>query len=107
VIREAERKILVDITFEPPDRVIINRGRFLRNGVEILIRPDRIVIANNGMVYAGQTVRNWPAGLVIGPDHPGVSALIHATQVPRYRHDRKLVDSWVAEEFNKVQAGTI
>jgi hypothetical protein len=100
VIREAERKILVDITFEPPGRIVINRGRFLRNGVEILIRPNRVVLANNGMLYAGQTVRNWPAGLVIGPDHPGVSTLIHATQVPRYRHDRKLVDAWIAEEFD-------
>jgi hypothetical protein len=106
VIREAERKILVDITFEPPGRIVINRGRFLRNGVDILIRPDRIVIANNGMLYAGQTVRNWPVGLVIGPDHPGLSTLIHAREVPRYRHDKKLVDAWIADEFNALGSTT-
>jgi trigger factor len=100
VIREAARKILVDITFEPPSRIVINRGRFLRNGVEILIRPDRVVLANNGMLFAGQTVQNLPVGLVIGPSHPGASTLIHAPQVPRYRHDKRLVDAWIAEEFD-------
>jgi hypothetical protein len=102
VIREGERKILIDIMFEPPARIVINRGRFLHNGVEILIRPDRLVIANNGAQFSGQHVHNWPAGLVIGPQHPGAAALIHMTHVPRYRHDRKLVDAWIAEEFEAV-----
>jgi hypothetical protein len=66
VVREAERRILVDIGFEPPSRIVINRGRFLRN-VEILVRPDRIVIANNGETFSGIRTRNWPAGIVIGP----------------------------------------
>ena len=43
LVRERERKILVDVSFEPPHRIIINRGRFLKNGVEILIRPEQVL----------------------------------------------------------------
>jgi hypothetical protein len=41
VLRQALREILIDVRFEPPDRIIIRRGRFLRNGVEIVIQPDQ------------------------------------------------------------------
>lgn len=101
VVREAERKILVDIAFEPPNRIVINRGRFLRNGVEILVRPDKIVIANNGATFSGNHTRNWPAGIVIGPHELPLPAIITMKQVPRYNHDKKLVEDWVADEFEK------
>lgn len=101
VVREAERKMLVDIAFEPPSRIVINRGRFLRNGVEILLRPDRIVIANNGATFSGIHTRNWPAGIVIGPHEQPLSAIIAMKQVPRYNHDKKLVEDWVTNEFEK------
>lgn len=100
-MREAERKILVDIAFEPPNRIVINRGRFLRNGVEILVRPDKIVIANNGATFSGNHTRNWPAGIVIGPHELPLPAIITMKQVPRYNHDKKLVEDWVADEFEK------
>lgn len=35
-VREDHRKILIEIQFCPPNKVIINRGRFLKNGIEIL-----------------------------------------------------------------------
>ena len=66
IVREAERKILVDISFEPPHRIIINRGRFLKNGVEILIRPEQVIIANDGATFSGIMTKNWPAGILIG-----------------------------------------
>lgn len=101
LIREAERKILIDITFEPPERIVINRGRFLRNGVEILIRRDRVIIVNNGMTFSGCRSTNWPGGILIGPDENSISAIIRMPQVSRYRHDRKAVDEWIADEFEK------
>ncbi|MGH7825367.1 MAG: HNH endonuclease signature motif containing protein [Candidatus Binatia bacterium] len=99
VIREAKRKILVDISFEPPGRIVVQRGRFLRNGVEILVRSDRVVIANSGATFSGTRVRNWPGGVVVGPHDKPMPAIILMPNVPRYRHDRKLVESWIAEEF--------
>lgn len=100
VVREAERKILVDITFEPPGRIIVRRGRFLRNGVEILIRPERIVVANNGATFAGTRMRNWPAGVLIGPHQQPMSAIVRMEDVPRYHHDGKLTEQWVADVFD-------
>jgi hypothetical protein len=99
VVREAERKILVDIAFEPPSRIVVNRGRFLRNGVEILVRPDRIVVANNGTTFSGIRTRNWPAGIVIGPHEKPIPAIIALKEVPRYNHDKKLVEDWIKDEF--------
>jgi hypothetical protein len=99
VVREAERKILVDITFEPPGRIIVRRGRFLRNGVEILIRPERIVVANNGATFEGTRMRNWPAGVLIGPHQQPMSAIFRMEDVPRYHHDRRLTEQWVADVF--------
>jgi trigger factor len=101
VVREAERKILVDISFDPPQRIIVNRGRFLKNGVEILIHPKQVIIANNGMTFSGSKATNWPAGILIGPHETPISAIIKIARVPRYRHNRKLVDAWIADEFEE------
>lgn len=60
IIREAERKILVDITFEVPNRVVINRSRFMMNGVEVLVRPDRVVIAIMGLRLRATRLRIEP-----------------------------------------------
>lgn len=100
VVREAERKILVDITFEPPGRIIVSRGRFLCNGVEILIRPEKIVVANNGATFTGVQMRNWPAGVLIGPHQQPVSAIVRMKDVPRYLHDGKLIEEWGSDVFS-------
>jgi hypothetical protein len=50
-------------SFEPPHRIIINRGRFLKNGVEILIRPEQVIVANNGATFSGIVATNWPSGI--------------------------------------------
>jgi len=103
VVREAERKILVDISFEPPDRIIINRGRFLKNGVEILIRPKQVILANNSTAFSGIMTTNWPTNIVIGPHEKRIPAIISLARVPRYLHDKKCVDEWIADEFEKVE----
>lgn len=46
-IREAQRRILVDILFEPPSKIKIQRGHFFHNGIEVEIRPDCLYIMNN------------------------------------------------------------
>ncbi len=42
ILREAERQILIDMEFEPPNRILINRGRLLCNGVTMDISPEAI-----------------------------------------------------------------
>jgi hypothetical protein len=101
LVREAQRKILIDISFEPPNRIVVNRGRFLRNGVEILIRPDKIVIVNNNATFSGFHMKNFPAGIVIGPHERPLPAIVAMQHVPRYIHDKKLVEDWITDVFDK------
>jgi trigger factor len=84
VIREAARRILVDITFDVPNAIRIRRARMLRNGVELVVWPDRVVLANNGAEFAGNSMMNCPIGFAIGPHDPPISAMLALPHVPRY-----------------------
>jgi hypothetical protein len=67
IIREAQSKILIDFAFEVPNRIQLNRGRLLYNGVEIVVSPDHIKITNNGIIFSGCNWPNCRGGLFIGP----------------------------------------
>ncbi|MFZ5842563.1 MAG: cell division protein [Pseudomonadota bacterium] len=87
-VREAHRRILIEIKFFPPNRVVINRGRLLRNGVEILIRPTNILVTNNATVISGCRAQNCHGGLVIGYHDRPLSGFMALGCVPRYLGDR-------------------
>jgi hypothetical protein len=53
IIREAQGNILVDILFELPSRIKIQRGHFLHNGIEIKIKRDSLQILNNHNTLSG------------------------------------------------------
>jgi hypothetical protein len=63
LLREAQQKILLDMTFNAPDLVIINRGRLLLNGVEVLITPKFLMIDGNRLEHL--TIMQ-ELGIVIG-----------------------------------------
>ncbi len=89
IVREAHRKILVEINFQPPNKVVINRGRFLRNGVEILVRPTNILVTNNAMVISRTHAHNCFGGLIIGYHENPIGGFMALQSVPRYLGDRK------------------
>lgn len=64
-MREAKRKFFARIVFEPPHRVVIDRGRFLHNGLEIVIDGNKITVPGGRMTLSGN---RWdsPVGLVFG-----------------------------------------
>lgn len=97
VIREAQRKILIDVSFEVPNRIIINRGRFLCNGVEILVRPDHILITNNTCLVQKNTAHNCAGGLVIGRHDKPMGGFMCIPTVPRYLGDRSEAIRWAKE----------
>jgi trigger factor len=101
VIREARRHILVDITFDVPNRIVVNRGRFLLNGVEILVRPEGVFVVNNRASYSGVSASNCWRGVTIGPhDPPG--ALLAFDEVSRYPSERTAeVQRWISEAFGR------
>ncbi|MDF4597610.1 hypothetical protein P3486_22635 [Vibrio parahaemolyticus] len=87
-IREAHKKILFEIEFYPPNRVVINRGRLLRNGVEILIRPSNILVTNNSMLLSECHAHNCYGGLIIGHHDKPIGGFMALQSVPRYLGDR-------------------
>jgi HNH endonuclease len=87
VLRQALRNILIDIRFEAPDRVIIRSGRFLFNGVEIIVRPDHYLVPS-GDGYAtlrGNVIReSGPIYLfALGVPQPRI-AMFSYPRVNRY-----------------------
>ncbi len=53
IIREAQREILVDLLFEPPSQIKIQRGHFLHHGIEIEIKQNYLQVLNNHNKYSG------------------------------------------------------
>ncbi|MCU7844483.1 MAG: cell division protein [Candidatus Thiodiazotropha sp. (ex Monitilora ramsayi)] len=103
-IREAHRKILVEIDFQPPDKVVINRGRFLRNGVEILVRPTNILLTNGGGVFSGCHSHNCYGGLIIGHHETPIGGFMALPNVPRYLGDRTEALKFERELMAEIEA---
>jgi hypothetical protein len=53
VIREAERKILLDLLFEPPSQIKVQRGHFQPNGIEVDIGQNYLDVLNIRTRMAG------------------------------------------------------
>jgi trigger factor len=98
IIREAERKILIDIKFDTPNKITLNRGRFLFNGVEILINKEYSVITNNNTMLSGNTFENCPCGIIIGKKI-SLGAGIYIENLARYPKDRTETMKWIKECF--------
>lgn len=88
-IREAHRKILVEIQFTPPNKITINKGRFLCNGVEVLIRPTNILITNNASMIRNCHAHNCNGGLIIGHHTNTIGGFMALPTISRYLGDKK------------------
>lgn len=88
IVREAHRQILIEIKFSPPGKIEILRGRFLCNGVEILIRPEHIILTNNNTFISGSRCENSFGGLLIGRKCEGMGGFMYIANVPRHLGDR-------------------
>lgn len=88
-LREKAGKILIEFVFLPPNKVQVVRGRFLRNGVEVLVRPDNILITNNSGVISGCRAINCHGGLIIGHTEKPIGGFMAIRGVPRYLGDRR------------------
>jgi len=84
IIREKARKFLIRITFKPPNKVIINKGKFLCNGVEILVDDDHILVTNNNTHISGCAAVNCHGGLIIGQTPVQISGFMSIQSVDRY-----------------------
>lgn len=84
-IREASRKILIELEFNPPNKVSIKKGRFLCNGIELILKNNGdFFLVNNGNTISGMCGENKPAGLKIGYNPFSLPGIINIKGVKRY-----------------------
>ena len=90
IIREAKRKILFEIEFQPPDQIVISRARLLCNGAEVNILSGKVSVSS---ISGGtQTITNSlsanygniAAGIFIGNKPQQMPAMWHIDNLPRY-----------------------
>jgi len=85
IIREAQREILVDLLFEPPSRIKIQRGHLLHNGVEIEIHQGYLKIMNNGVKMVNCGTDGHTHGILLGnmakPNRWGIHMVIRQRYV--------------------------
>jgi trigger factor len=70
-VRSAPRNVFVGMTFEPPSRVVIDRGRIWRNGIKVTIQ-QAYVLVGNGNKISGSRMVNCNFGLATGDLPEGV-----------------------------------
>lgn len=103
-VREAHRKILIEIDFRPPNKVIINRGRFLRNGVEVLVRPTNILVTNNATLISSCHAHNCHGGLIIGHHNQPIGGFMALGSISRYLGDRSEALKFEREALAEIEA---
>jgi len=94
-IREKARKFLIKIKFDPPNKIKIIKGRFLCNGVEILVDDDYMLLVNNNMLLKGNSAINCHGGLVIGKIHTPIGCMIRISEVNRYLGNSRKSLEWI------------
>lgn len=98
-VRQELRNFLLDITFEVPNQVTVNRGRLMRNGVEVLVTPEYALVTNNSMLISRSTATNVGAGLVLGPGELRAGCMFRMAAIPRYLGDRGASKKWAEEQM--------
>lgn len=72
-----------------PDSVIIDKRRFLCNGVEILVDSDHILVTNDNTLIRSCSAVNCHCGLIIGQTPVQISGFISLQSIERYLGDSK------------------
>lgn len=94
-VNEGDRRIHIEIVFETPNVIRIERGRLMANGIEILVRKDRVLLMNTAFLISGCEAVDAPAGLLLGDTpRPTGGVLFSQRGVPRYNIDRKAALAW-------------
>jgi trigger factor len=101
--RQAQRKILLQLVFEPPHTIRMVKGRILFNGIELLIGADFLFCSNNSSFFSGISTTNCPVGLAIGDPVPNAGAGMVFSGIPRYGFDRKAARKFLRKCQNEAR----
>jgi hypothetical protein len=107
-IREEARQLLFDIEFNPPSGVTIARGRFLLNGVELLVKPEYMMLVNKRNMIGSANVTGYQVGFVLGAMDVTPCA-VRMPDIFRYLGDRSEAEAWaeLAPSHRTPNTGTI
>jgi trigger factor len=86
-VRQARGAFLLDVVFDVPERVVIERGCFLFNGIRVEVTPNSIRVPNNELFFQGGTIESVGAcaGIVLGDEAPaGLAAAWQFGAIQRY-----------------------
>lgn len=101
-IREGMGKFLIQIDFKVPNRVVVSKGRFLHNGVEVVVAPRYALITNNRTLLTGNSAHGCANGLVLGTSDEESGAMVRIAGVPRYSdRTRKEAITWAEEKVKE------
>jgi hypothetical protein len=75
-VRGGPGDIFVRMTFDPPARVEIDRGHIWRNGIELDITPEHLMLVNNHNSMSRCSTVNCRFGVAIGNIPPGLFGAI-------------------------------
>jgi hypothetical protein len=75
-VRGGPGDIFVRMNFEPPARVVIDRGHIWRNGIELDITPEHLLIVSNHSTISGCSAINCGFGIAIGNPPSGLGGAI-------------------------------
>jgi len=96
-------EILMRIRFAPNENaVVIDRGTFRLNGVEVDIWPDCLAILNTANIFSGFTLIA-PVGLVVGKNPRNYCPFLEIRDVPR-EFDRDSARKYIAAERKKMES---
>jgi hypothetical protein len=100
VVREAAGRILADIEFDPTGgKIVVDRGRFLLNGVELLVTPRYALVTNNRLLFSRNQIMGGTFALVVGPMAVEVPCAVRIPQIPRYLGDSDAAKRWADEQM--------
>jgi hypothetical protein len=100
-VRERARSFLLDVVFNPPSTITIERARFMLNGVEILVRPDHVLILNGPTLIRGSQAEGAQFGFVLGNQDVLGSDMVRIRDLNRYLGDRSEVLAWARESLGR------
>jgi hypothetical protein len=106
IVREGLGKILFDIRFVLPHTVVIERGRFLRNGVELLIVPSWGAVLNNPIFFSNVGMINCFQGVALGIEPGPTQAAFRFENIPRYGWDRAKAVRWARDSVKQMEAAS-
>jgi trigger factor len=101
-INLGNRDILVRLRFDVPDRVVVEKGQFMHNGVDVVVKEEYAAVVNNKLIVGSNMVDGAQWGLVVGRK-PGPGMAFCVCDVPtEYRYsagaysvdDRRELDRW-------------